>query len=175
MESETAIAVWGLSVADLTALLMMGLTFITTVANILLWISTRQTVQLLLGQVQHQVATGYSEAQRMIVDAHRELFFGILNNPPLLKKFTEANSLDPTEWELQKLSAFLVNQVMIGFLNFRNGIISPNHFEGFKRDAQDVFAYQTVRSHWQKVRLAHAEEFRQFVDTELLWCQEGKT
>lgn len=175
MESETVVIAWGLSVADLTALLMMCMTFVTTVANILLWISTRQTVKLLLGQVQHQVATGYSEAQHMIVDAHRELFFGILNNPPLLKKFAEANNLDPTEWELQKLSTFLVNQVMIGFLNFRNGIISPSHFEGFKRDAQDVFAYQTVRSHWQKVRLAHSKEFRRFVDTELLWRKEGGT
>ena len=46
MESESAITLWGLSITDLTALLMIGLTFITTVANILLWISTRQTVKL---------------------------------------------------------------------------------------------------------------------------------
>lgn len=175
MESETAIAVWGLSVTDLTALLMMGLTFVTTVVNILLWVSTRQTVQLLLGQVQHQVASGHSDAQHTIVDAHRELFFGILNNPSLLERFTKANGLNSTDWELQKVSSFLVNQVMLGFLNFRNGIISPSHFEGFKRDAKDVFAYETVRSHWQKVRLAHSQEFRQFVDTELLWRQEGAT
>lgn len=168
-------AIWGLSVADLTALLMMGLTFITTVANILLWISTRQTVQLLLSQVQHQVASGYSEAQHTIINAHRELFLGILNNPSLLERFTQANGLNPADWELRNVSSFLINQVMLGFLNFRSGIISPNHFEGFRRDAQDVFAYETVRSHWQKVRFAHSEEFRQFVDTELFWREEEAT
>ncbi|HHP7246043.1 MAG TPA: hypothetical protein ACFE0H_15285 [Elainellaceae cyanobacterium] len=172
MENGAAITVWGLSITDLTALLMMGLTLITTVANILLWISTRQTVRLLLEQVRHQVASGYSEAQHTIVNAHRDLFFGILNNQPLLERFAQANGLDPTDWELQKVSSFLVNQVLIGYLNFRNGIISPSHFESFKRDAQGVFAYKTVRSHWQKVRLAHSEEFQRFVETELLWRNE---
>ncbi|MGJ3250407.1 MAG: hypothetical protein ACFE0J_04630 [Elainellaceae cyanobacterium] len=144
-------------------------------ANVLLWISTRQTVKLLLGQVKHQVASGYSEAQYTIVDAHREIFFGILNNPPLLEKFTNANGLNPTEWELQKISSFLINQVMLSFLHFRSGIISLSHFEGFKRDAQDVFAYKTVRFHWQKVRSAHSEEFRKFVETELLYRDERIT
>jgi len=172
MESGEATTILGLSIADLTALLMMGLTFVTTIANILLWISTRQTVLLLLGQVQHQVVSGYSEAQRNIVDAHRDLFFQILNNPPLLDRFAKANGLDATEWELRRVSSFLINQVMIGFLNFRNGIISTSHFEGFVKDAQEVFAYETVRLHWKDVRMTHSEEFRRFVDTELFWCGE---
>lgn len=175
MEGESAITLWGLSITDLTALLMIGLTFVTTVANVLLWISTRKTVKLLIGQIHHQVAAGYSEAQHTIVDAHRELFFGILNNQKLLESFTNANGLDCEGWELEKISTFLVNQVLLGYLHLRNGIISSSHFEGFKRDAQDVFAYATVRSHWQKVRLSHSEEFRRFVDTELLWRDEGST
>lgn len=170
-----AVTVWGLSIADLTALLMMMLTFITTVANILLWVSTRQTVQLLVGQVQHQIAASYSEAQHNIVNAHRELFFQIINNPQLFESFAQANGFDPKVWELQKVSSFLINQVLIGYLNFRNGIISPSHLEGFKRDAQDVFAYQSVRSHWEKVRLVHSEEFRLFVETELLWRKPAAT
>ncbi|MEM9092780.1 MAG: hypothetical protein AAGC93_29135 [Cyanobacteria bacterium P01_F01_bin.53] len=173
MNSESTITLWELSITDLTALLMIGLTFVTTVANILLWISTRQTVKLLISQIRHQVATDYSEAQHTIVDAHRELFFGILNNQKLLESFTSANGLDRDDWELEKISAFLVNQVLLGYLHLRNGIISPSHFEGFKRDAQDVFAYETVRSHWQRVRVAHSEEFRRFVDTELLWRDQG--
>ena len=173
MESGSAVTILSLSIADLTALLMMGLTFVTTVANILLWISTRHTVRLLVEQIRHQVASGYSEAQHSIVDAHRELFLGILSNQKLLDRFATANDIDPMTWELQKVSSFLVNQVFIGYLNFRNGIISPSHFEGFKRDAQDVFLYKTVRSHWEKARMAHSEEFRLFVETELLWRDEA--
>ena len=173
MTCEETAAFWDLPIADLTALLVMGLTAIATAINILLWLSTRQTVQILLEQVRHQIASEYSTAQHTIIDAHRELFLGILNNPPLLERFTQANNLDPLAWELQKVSTFLVNQVMIGYLNFRNGIISPSHFDGFKRDAQDVFAYQTVRDHWQTARLAHSEDFRRFVETELLWRDEA--
>jgi hypothetical protein len=171
MEHESEIVLWGLRISDLAALLMMGMTFVTTVANILLWISTRQTVQLLLEQVRHQIANAYSQAQHDIIDAHRELFLGILNNPSLLESFTKANKLDPKVWELQKISEFLINQVLVGYLNFRNGIISPKHFAGFKRDAQDVFGYQSVRAHWSQVRVVHSDDFRHFVEAELLWSE----
>lgn len=158
-----------MSINDLSALLMVLFTFITTVANILLWNTTRQTVKLFLEQVQHQIASGYSQAQYHIIDAHRELFLGILNNPSLLESFTKANGLDPKTWELQKIAEFLINQVLIGYLNFINGIISPSHFEGFKRDARDVFTYESVRKHWQRVRVVHSDDFRRFVEMELLW------
>ena len=168
MDGSSSTLIWGLTLTDLIALLMMLLTFITTVANILLWISTRQTVTLLVQQTRHQVASGHSEAKHYIVDAHRDIFFRLLNNPALLRSFTQANNLEPKAWELQKVSSFLINQVMVGYLNFQNGIISQSHFDGFKRDARGVFEYATVRSHWEKVRLAHSEDFRRFVDTELL-------
>ena len=158
-----------MSINDLSALLMVLFTFIATVANILLWNTTRQTVQLLLEQVRHQIASGYSQAHYHIIDAHRELFLGILNNPSLLESFTSANGLDPKTWELQKIAEFLINQVLIGYLNFINGIISLSHFEGFKRDARDVFAYESVRKHWQRVRVVHSDDFRRFVEMELLW------
>jgi hypothetical protein len=161
--------VWGFTIADLTALLMVAFTFATTVANILLWVSTRRTVTILLEQVRHQIASGYSEAQQSLVGAHRDLFFGILKSPTLLDAFTKANGLEPKAWELQKVSEFLINQVLIGYLHFRNGIISGVHLEGFKRDAQDVFSYNSVRSHWEKIRQVHSEDFRLFVETELLY------
>ncbi|MEM9217089.1 MAG: hypothetical protein AAGD25_22435 [Cyanobacteria bacterium P01_F01_bin.150] len=153
---------------------MTILTFITTIANILLWLATRQTVTLLVQQIRHQVASGHSEAKHYIVEAHRDIFFRLLNNPSLLQGFTQANNLDAQDWELQKVSSFLIsfliNQVMVNYLNFQNDIISQSHFDGFKRDAQDVFEYATVRSHWEKVRLthSHSEDFRRFVDTQLL-------
>ncbi len=161
--------VMNLSIADLTALIMVVFTFVTTVANILLWISTRRTVTILLDQVRHQIASGYSQAQHSVIDAHRDLFFGILNNPTLREAFTQANGLDLKDWELQKVSEFLVNQVLIGFLNFKNGIISGVHFDGFTRDARDVFAYPSIRSHWKKMRSVHSEDFRHFVETKLLF------
>lgn len=159
---------WDVNVGNLAELLMVALTCVATVTNIFLWLTTRQTVQILVEQVKHQVASSYSLAQYSIVDAHRQLFLGILNNPSLLASFTKANNLDPKDWELQKIAEFLINQVLIGYLNFVNGIISSAHFEGFKRDAKDVFAYQSVQNHWKHVRTVHSDDFCQFVETELL-------
>jgi len=157
-----------LSINELSALLIVLFTFITTAVNILLWLTTRQTVTILMEQVQHQIANSYSQAQYQIIDAHRELFLGILNNPSLLENFAKANDLDASTWELEKIAEFLINQVLIGYLNFTNGIISQSHFEGFKRDARDVFAYQSVRQHWQRIKVVHADNFRRFVEMELL-------
>ncbi|MEO1145918.1 MAG: hypothetical protein AAFY26_10000 [Cyanobacteria bacterium J06638_22] len=168
MESRALMTLGGLSIADLTALLMMGLTLITTVASILLWLSTRHSVHLLVTQVQHQRSDSYTDAKRQIIDSHRDIFFGLLNIPTLLENFTQANGLDARAWELHKISAFLINQVMLGYLHFRSGIIDAVHFEGFKRDACDVFSYRTVRSHWEEVKFSHTEEFRCFVESELI-------
>lgn len=149
-------------------LVMVAITFIATVANILLWFTTRATLKTLVEQVRHQVASSYSVAQGDVVSAHRELFFGILNNPPLLKSFTTANNLDTKAWEIEKISEFLINQVLIGYVNFKNRIISNIHFEGFKQDARSLFQYQTVCQHWVRVRDVHSEDFRHFVEAELL-------
>jgi hypothetical protein len=164
---------FGLSIGDLSALLMVLLTAVATVAYVLLWITTKQTLALLVEQVRHQVTSTYSQTQQAIVNAHREIFFGILNNPTLLENFAKANNLDSQAWQMEKFAAFLLNQVLMGYINFANGIISTTHFEGFKRDARDLFSYKSIRNHWQNVRHVHSEDFRQFVETELLWSPVG--
>ena len=92
----------GTEPAILADLLMVAITLIATVANILLWFTTRQTLNILVEQVRHQIANSYSTAQTEVVSAHRELFFGVLNNPSLLSSFTEANNLYPKAWEVEK-------------------------------------------------------------------------
>ena len=153
---------------DFADLLMVAITFIATVANILLWFTTRATLKVLVEQVRHQFVTSYSVAQGDVISAHRELFFGILNNPPLLESFTQANGLDTKAWEIEKISEFLINQVLIGYVNFKTAIISEIYFEGFKQDARSLFRYRTVCQHWARVSDIHSDDFRQFVETELL-------
>jgi len=158
----------GIEPGNLADLLMVAITFIATIANILLWFTTRQTLNILVEQVRHQISNSYSTAQTEVVSAHRELFFGILNNPDLLTSFTTVNNLDPKVWEVEKISEFLINQVLIGYVNFTNGIISMTHFDGFRRDARVLFCYESVRRHWLRVRDLHSEAFCQFVEAELL-------
>lgn len=151
-----------LSISDLSAI-------VSTIANLLLWVTTWRTLKLLSAQVNHQIASSDSLAQHQIVDAHRDLFLSILNNPALLESFAKANQLDPSVWGLQKMADFLINQVLVAYLNFTNGLISKTQFEGFQRDAQNVFAYASVRERWNHTRAVHSAEFRNFVKTKLLW------
>jgi hypothetical protein len=153
---------WSFNIRDLSAIA-------STIANLLLWVTTWRTLKLLSAQVNHQIASSDSLAQYQIVDAHRDLFLSILNNPALLESFAKANQLDPNVWGLQKMADFLINQVLVAYLNFTNGLISFTQFEGFQRDAQSLFAYPLVRERWHHTRAVHSAEFRNFVETKLLW------
>lgn len=151
-----------LSISDLSAI-------VSTIANLLLWVTTWRTLKLLSAQVHHQIASSDSLAQHQIVDAYRDLFLSILTNPALLESFAKANHLDPSVWSLQKIADFLINQALVAYLNFMNGLISSTQFEGLQRDAQNLFAYPSVRERWDHTRAVHSEEFRHFVETKLLW------
>ena len=88
-----------------------------------------------------------------------------MSNPPLLERFAEANGFDQKTWELEKLSSFLVNQVLLVYLNQKTGVVSSSHKDGFIRDARNVFAYPTVRAYWQKSKTVHPDDFQHFIET----------
>ena len=158
-----------INISDASAILMVTFTFLATIINILLWLTTRRTVVALAVQVKHQIASGHVLALQNMFDAHRELFLNLINHPDLLERFTMVNSLDAENWQLEKISAFMINQIFMGFLNIEEDIINESYLAGFKRDARDVFSYSSVREHWKYVRVFHPQTFREFVESELLY------
>ena len=150
-----------LSIDDISALLMMVFTCVITIANILLWLSTRRTIAL-------QVKSNYSLNHQTLVSGHRDLFLGLLHQPDILEKFAIANKIDVESWELKIVSAFFINQVLIHYLNLTNGTIEQSYLEGLKQDAREVFSFPTVLSHWQQSRVWYAPDFQRFVEDELL-------
>ena len=160
--------IWSLTISEVSTLLIAGFTCVATISGILMWLTTRRTMQVLLKQVNHQVASGYSVAQQRAIDAHRELFLAIVHNPSLCDAFVQTNDLDKETWFHKQMATFLVNNVMVYHANLVNGTISDRYFEGFKRDSKEVFAFPVVRRHWEHVRAVHPNEFREFVERELL-------
>jgi hypothetical protein len=152
---------WELSLSDISSLLTVLFTCVITVANLLLWLATRRTIQL-------QVASNYSLNHQSIVNGHRELFLGLLHQPEILTKFAKANHLDIEKWELQIISAFFINHAFVHYLNFSNGTLDKAYLEGFKQDAQEIFAFPTVQTHWQQARVAYSTAFQTFVEKELM-------
>ena len=150
-----------LSIDDLSTLLMVVFTCVITIANILLWLSTRRTITL-------QVKSNYSLNHQSLVTGHRDLFLGLLHQPDILEKFASANSIDVDSWELKIVSAFFINQIFVHYLNLTNGTIEQSYLEGLKQDAREVFSFPTVRNHWQQSRVWYAPDFQRFVEEELL-------
>ena len=158
----------GLTISDLSALMVALFTCGAAISGVLLWFTTRRTVQLLLQQVNHQIASSHSVAQHQVINAHRDLFLGIANNPALCDAFIQINNLDKDTWVRQKIAAFLINNVMVYHTNLVNGTISHRYWEGFKRDSKEMFALPAIRHHWADVQAIHPREFREFVERELL-------
>ncbi|NEZ67711.1 hypothetical protein D0962_33965 [Leptolyngbyaceae cyanobacterium CCMR0082] len=150
-----------LSIDDISALLMVVFTCVITIANILLWLSTRRTIAL-------QVKSNYSLNHQSLVTGHRDLFLGLLHQPDILEKFAIANSIDVDSWELKIVSAFFINQIFVHYLNLTNGTIEQSYLEGLKQDAREVFSFPTVQSHWKNSRVWYAPDFQRFVEEELL-------
>lgn len=157
-----------LSIDDISALLMVVFTCVITIANILLWLSTRRTISL-------QVKSNYSLNHQTLVSGHRDLFLGLLHQPDILEKFAIANSIDVDSWELKIVSAFFINQIFVHYLNLTNGTIEQSYLEGLKQDAREVFSFPTVQSHWKNSRVWYAPDFQRFVEEELLSSSADKS
>lgn len=157
-----------LSIDNISALLMVIFTCVITIANVLLWLSTRRTIAL-------QVKSNYSLNHQSLVTGHRDLFLGLLHQPDILKKFAIANSIDVDSWELKIVSAFFINQIFVHYLNLTNGTIEQSYLEGLKQDAREVFSFPTVRDHWQQSRVWYAPNFQRFVEGELLLSPTDKS
>lgn len=150
-----------LDIQEISALLMVLFTCIITVANILLWLATRRTIAL-------QVNSNYSINHQSIINNHRDLFLGLLQQHDILKKFADANGLDIDQWEIQIISSFFINHAFVHYLNFTNGTIDESYLEGFKQDAGEVLALPTVQSQWTKAKSGYSPAFRRFVESELM-------
>lgn len=150
-----------LDINALSALLTMLFTCVITIANVLMWLSTRRTIQL-------QTASNYSLNYQSLIQGHRDLLFGLMNQPDALKAFAKANQFDPDRWALQSIATFFINQAWVHFVNFEHGTLDETHLESFKKDAQDMFTWSSVYERWQQAKNFYPENFQSFVEKELL-------
>lgn len=132
-----------------------------TVANILMWLSTLRTIQL-------QTASNYSLNYQALIQGHRELMFGLMDQPETLAAFAKTNDFDQMTWTMKMIATFFINQAWLHYVNFEHGTLDQAHLESFKTDAQDMFAWPSVFERWQQAKSCYPENFRLFVEKELL-------
>ena len=142
------------------------LTCIITIANILMWLSMQRTLKV-------QTASNRSLNYQSLIQGHRDLILGLMKQPKIFNAFAKVNELDSGQWTLQVVSTFFINHAWEHYANFENGILDDGHFECFKKDAQDMFTWPSVKERWRQAKAFYPENFRRFVDTELLATPEG--
>lgn len=151
----------GLSISEISALLTVGFTCLITIANVLMWLSTRRTIQL-------QVASNQSLNYQSLIQSHRELLFGLITQPETSQAFALANGLNRDEWRLQMISTFLINHTWMHFVIFDHDQFDHIHLESFKQDAKEMFTLPSIQNRWQQAKISYPENFRTFVENELL-------
>lgn len=156
-----------LSINEFLALLTVLLTSVITIANILMWRSAHRTIQL-------QTATNYSLNYQSLIQGHRDLLFGLMNQPTVLRGFAKVNKFDAEEWELQTISTLFINHAWVYYANFEHGTLDQIYLENFRKDAQDMFSWPSIAQCWQKTRTLYPATFQRFVDEELLTIAVGK-
>lgn len=151
----------GIGIGEVSALLTVLFTCLITIANILMWLSTRRTIQL-------QVASAQSLNYQSLIQSHRELMFGLISHPETLQAFALANGFDRDEWRLQILSTFFINHAWMHFVIFDHEKFDHVHLESFKRDAQEMFTWPSIRERWHQAKISYPKNFRNFVENEIL-------
>lgn len=150
-----------INISEISAVLTVTFTCVITIANILMWLSTRRTIQL-------QTESNYSLNYQSLIQGHRDLLFGLMNQPDALKSFAKANKFDPDRWALQSIATFFINQAWVHFVNFEHGTLDQAHLDSFKKDAQDMFTWPSVHERWRQAKAFYPDNFRSFVEKELL-------
>jgi hypothetical protein len=158
---------------QLATLCIVALTFVSTAANVLLWVATLRTVgltklsiEILEREVTSQTASNYSLAKRQLINNHREVFSLILNNQLLKESFLNATQLDRQTWELRLLAQLQINNAYLGFLDLSQQIITHDYFNSFKVDTKETFSYAYVRETWVEIQQFYPEDFRAFIKRE---------
>ena len=138
-----------------------ALTCIITVANILMWLSMQRTIQV-------QTASNRSLNYQSLIQGHRDLVFGVMRHPEILKTFLKTNNFDSDQWALQIVSTFFINHAWVCYMNFEHGTLDQSYLDSFKKDTKDMFNWPSVYERWQTCKIFYPASFCQFVENELL-------
>jgi len=147
-------------------------TVIYTVGSFMLWWTTKRNTDLLAvqvaelrGQAERNASFNRVLIDNSIVDAHREVWGLVLNNPRLFqllsaKEDPSADTAVIAEW----LGSIFINHCARVHLAHHENIYNPSDIDAFARDARSLFSYALVRWRWKSVQKYHSREFREFVD-----------
>lgn len=147
-------------------------TVVYTIGTFLLWVTTKRNTELLSREIQELRAQRERERSfnrvlidNSVIDAHRELWYAILNNAKLLNLLISPSS--PTKEDVpaaELLGSILINHCARVHLAFQEEIYDVGQIDAFARDARSMFNYPLVKWRWNQVSKYHTRPFIDFVE-----------
>lgn len=139
-------------------------TFLYTISSILLWMTAKQSTNIIQKQLEDQSISSSSLVQHSIVEAHRELYLSIINNPSLIKIYSKEAGIGEEIIKKKYLASLLINHSLSLYLNYKNEIGINENLEGFIRDARELYSYPFIIERWNEVKTFHPKNFKNFME-----------
>lgn len=143
-------------------------TAVYTVFTMLLWYLNRGMLlamkaqqQTLADQIQLQRAQNRSLAYHAIVSSHREVLDLLLRADGLSVIAPVGTSVEHMKNQL--MMTMLINHCHAIFVDYRSAIVDTQQWNGFVRDAADMFSAPALRERWLEVEEYYSPTFRAFV------------
>jgi hypothetical protein len=153
------------------ALVAAASTAIYTVVTTFLWFENRRTLRVLERQLlvldrqlTQQAAFNRSLAYHEIVNSHRDLLRLLIETKVADTALVLEGETDPAKVKERLVATAMINHCQAMFVDSEAGIIDPQHWESFIRDARGMFQVPLVRERWQTARAYYPPKFRAFVD-----------
>ncbi|MDR2125651.1 MAG: hypothetical protein LBP63_02310 [Prevotellaceae bacterium] len=102
-------------------------------------------------------------ANRDIIDSHRDLFFEILKDEYFVSKVAP-NSNEIEQFKTEMLGTILINHCEHIYKTAKNNLFSNDDWIGIQNDIEDFFNWSIVKTRWQSNRKFYSEDFQTFID-----------
>lgn len=143
-------------------------TMIYTIGTFLLWLTTRKSLEFTRYELQQLRDQLQSETFQEIIRSHREIYSFLLSNDKLSKELIKGVGVKPNEFYSQMIGTFLINQASLLFHLNKYKTMDPSQWNNTKIDMKEMFQWQIVRKRWECVSHLHPEEFRKFIEDEII-------
>lgn len=157
---------------EILTLAIAIVTAIYTAGTFLLWLATRKTLQLSIAQNESTQKRVKAELLSNILTWHRDVFTFLLSKKNFVEQLSKEEGLDENQFEINYLLSILINNVFQIYYHYKQGNIEQDVWEITLRDVKELFNWKIVRKRWYEIRKVHCEEFKNFIDKNVLYKEE---
>jgi hypothetical protein len=147
-------------------------TIIYTVVTYMLWKSTRDTLLLSLEQSNENRKRLEGQVLSDVYKNFQSIFSMFLNDKENIKLLAEERHTTSQDIRKRYLATFLINHSYDVFRSNEAKLLPKSFWDTFVIDIKGLYTWGFISARWKQVRHMYPEDFRNFLDNEILSKQE---